>query len=90
MLSYTCLFFPSFCYFQIDSEPIAVYVPSSEETPIGPTIGTDIISAKGNVSKKEKASAVADTPMEGFFDDANIIAEAMASATTATTREVFA
>nr|POE53889.1 hypothetical protein CFP56_27575 [Quercus suber] len=53
---------------EIDAEPIAVYVPSSEETPIGPTIGTDIISAEGNVSEKEKASAVADTPMEGFFD----------------------
>ena len=33
---------------------------------------------------------VTDTPMEGFFDGVDIIAKAMASATTATTREVFA
>ena len=90
MLCYTYSFFPLFRYFQIDAEPIAVYVPLSEETSIGPTVGIKVVSAKGNVSEEEKASAVTDTPMEGFFDGVDIIAKAMASATTATTREVFA
>ena len=88
MFSFGCSFFPSFCYIQIDTEPIIVYVPLSEENPTGPTVGMEAVSAEGNVFKGEKVSAIADTPMEGFFDSADIFVEAMASTPIAATREV--
>lgn len=49
---------------------------------------TDFCS--GFVTGKEEVSAATDIPMEGFFDGADIIAEAMASAMVAATREVLA
>ena len=48
---------------------------------------TDFCS--GFVTEKEEVSAATDIPMEGFFDGADIIAEAMASTMVAATREVL-
>lgn len=48
----------------------------------------EAVSAEGNVFEGEKVSATTDTPMEGFFDSADIFLEAMASTPAAATREV--
>ena len=47
-----------------------------------------IVSIEVNVPEKEEVSTASDTSMEGFFNSANVITEAMASATVAITREV--
>jgi len=60
----------------------------SREAPIGPTIGTMVVSTEGNVIEKEEVSVASKASIKGFFDDADVIAEAMAFATVATTRKV--
>ena len=47
-----------------------------------------VVSIEVNVPEKEEVSVASDTSMEGFFDSADVITEAMASATIAATREV--
>lgn len=59
----------------------------SEEAPIGPTIGTVAVSAKGNVLEKVEVSVATDTSIEGFFNGADVITEAIASAIVVATRE---
>lgn len=61
----------------------------SEEVPIRPTINMAVVFVEGDVPKKEEVFVDTNTSMEEFFDGSNVIVEAMASATTAATGEVF-
>lgn len=60
----------------------------SEDAPIEANASTGMASTEGTIPKEEEVLATTDIPMEGFFDHADVIAETMASATVATTKEV--
>ena len=62
----------------------------SKETLVEPTVNMTTVFAEGTILEREEVPMAIDTSMEGFFDGANIIAEAMASAIVAATMEVFA
>lgn len=47
-----------------------------------------VVSTEGNVIEKEEVFVASNASIEGFFDDVDVITEAMASATVATTREI--
>ena len=60
----------------------------SEEAPIDASASAGVASIEGIVLEKEEISTAANVCMESFFDGADVIAEAMASATIATTKEI--
>ena len=59
----------------------------SKEAPIEASVGAGVAFAESTIFEEEAPTTV-DIPLKGFFDGADVIAEAMASATTATTKEV--
>lgn len=62
----------------------------SEEALIKLTVNMTTVSTEGTVPKKEEIPMAINTSMGGFFVGADIIAEAMASATVAASKEVSA
>nr|POE69883.1 hypothetical protein CFP56_38091 [Quercus suber] len=60
----------------------------SEEAPVDASASAGVAFAKGTILEKEEISTAADVRMESFFDDADVVIEAMASTTVATTKEI--
>ena len=85
--SVNTLFFISL-FFQTDAKLISVYHPISEKDPIDASASPGVAFAKGTILEKEEISAVVDVHMESFFDDADVVVGAMASATVATNKEI--